>query len=367
MDVIDLFSGAVGAWSLGMHRAGFRTVAACEADPWRRAIYAHNNPGIPIYDDVRTVTADRLRRDLGKLPPVVVGSPPCQDASSANTKGRGVEGERTGLFFEAIRIVGECRPRWCAFENSPMLRTRGYDRLFDAFRQAGYTCWPLVVGADDLEAPHERKRSWILAFNPDSDPGSLCAPTARADGYGIAGQRQAEAPNAGSWEQWVESWRRDGTCWTATAGAQSDCAQSSANLPGDRRGSWVEGRSDPGIAGQQNEQFPQTGDADSEGSQVWQSLGGDARAQFEALERAVGPAVHTWNGGVARHLRMAHGLGARLADIRVSDFKHPGATINAAKACISAHGDAILPQISEAIGRSILRVETALAAVNAAR
>jgi len=337
-ETLDLFSGAVGGWSLGMHRAGFRTVAACEADPWRRAVYAHNNPGIPIYDDVRTVTADRLRIDLGELPPVIVGSPPCQDASSANTKGRGVDGERTGLFFEAIRIVRECRPRWAAFENSPMLRTRGYDRLYDAFQQAGYACWPLVVGADDLEAPHKRKRVWIIAFNaegvrplcwrswrhrlegiagasasrhdPDADidPGRVWAPPSNADRDGVAGQRAAEAPE--------ESGHR------------------------------------------------QTANADSTGSSLGESLGGHARAQFEALERAVGPAVHAWNGGVARHLGMAHGLAARLADIRVPDHKYPGATINAAKACISAHGDAILPQIAEAIGRSILRTEAALAAVS---
>lgn len=56
---------------------------------------------------------------------------------------------------------------------------------------------------------------------------------------------------------------------------------------------------------------------------------------------------------VARHLRMAHGLVPRLARIRVPDHKH-GGTVNAAKACISAQGDAILPQIAEIIERAIM-------------
>jgi len=86
MDVLDLFSAAAGGWSLGMHRAGFRTVAACEAVDWRRALYAQNNPGVPIYDDVRTLTADRILADLGYLPGVVVGSPPCKN--SATPSGR---------------------------------------------------------------------------------------------------------------------------------------------------------------------------------------------------------------------------------------------------------------------------------------
>jgi DNA (cytosine-5)-methyltransferase 1 len=101
--VLDLFSAAAGGWSLGMHRAGFRSVAACEAIPWRRALYSQNNPGVILYDDVRTLTADRLRDDLGFLPRYVVGSPPCQDISSANTKGRGVEGERSGERARHIR------------------------------------------------------------------------------------------------------------------------------------------------------------------------------------------------------------------------------------------------------------------------
>jgi len=100
--VLDLFSAAAGGWSLGMHRAGFVTVAACEAVDWRRALFAQNNPGVTIYDDVRTLSAERLIRDLAWLPDVIVGSPPCQDISSANTKGKGVEGERSGLYFEAI-------------------------------------------------------------------------------------------------------------------------------------------------------------------------------------------------------------------------------------------------------------------------
>lgn len=162
-EIVDLFSGAAGGWSLGMHRAGFRTIAACEIDPWRRATYQQNNPEVRIYDDVRTVTAKQLIADFGRLPGAIVGSPPCQDASAANSQGKGVDGDQTRLFFEAIRIVDECRPRWCAFENSPFLRTRGYDRIADHLEAIDYACEPFVVAASDLGAPHGRKRVWIIA------------------------------------------------------------------------------------------------------------------------------------------------------------------------------------------------------------
>ncbi|HBV12485.1 MAG TPA: DNA methyltransferase [Brevundimonas sp.] len=181
MKVLDLFSAAAGGWSLGLHRAGFETVAACEWIDWRRALYAENNPGVLIYDDVRTLTADRLRADLGALPDIVVGSPPCQDISSANTKGKGVDGERSGLFFEAIRIIGEVRPRWFALENSANLRTRGADAVLAAVEDLDYACWATVVRAGNVGANHERPRSWIIGCDTDQiEQGPVCSVLGRS-------------------------------------------------------------------------------------------------------------------------------------------------------------------------------------------
>lgn len=150
-----------------MERAGYQVVAACEFDPWRRAMLQRNFPNTRVYDDVRELTAARLVADLGFLPDVIVGSPPCQDASLANTNGRGVDGERTGLFFEFIRIVAECRPLWCCAENVLGIRTRGVDRVLSDLEALDYACWPLVVGAGNAGAPHQRKRVFIVAADAD--------------------------------------------------------------------------------------------------------------------------------------------------------------------------------------------------------
>ncbi len=166
MRALDLFSAAAGGWSLGLHRAGFLTIAACEIVEWRRILYAENNPHVRIYDDIRGLTATRLVSDLGILPDIIVGSPPCQDISSANTSGKGIEGERSGLYLEAVRLVGDCRPRWFAFENSANLRTRGADRLLGELDALGYACEPCVVGAADVGANHVRKRSWLIGYDP---------------------------------------------------------------------------------------------------------------------------------------------------------------------------------------------------------
>ncbi len=160
--VLDLFSGAAGAWTLGLHWAGFRTVAACEADPDRRAAYATNWPEVKLYDDVRAITADRLLADVGPVD-VIAGSPPCQDASAINKKGKGIDGDRTGLFRDAVRIVREVRPRWACFENVPGLGHRGLDGVLRWMDDAGYQSWTHDMGSEDVGALCQRRRLWILA------------------------------------------------------------------------------------------------------------------------------------------------------------------------------------------------------------
>lgn len=298
--VLDLFCGAAGGWSLGMHRAGFHTVAACEIEAQRRAAFVRNNPGVVIYDDVRTLNAARLRADLGYLPDIIVGSPPCQDASAANHRGRGIEGERTGLFKEYVRIVGEVRPRWCAAENSPRLRTRGADWILDALAAIGYTCWPLVVGAIHAGAPHERHRVWFIAADTDR-LGSRPR------------QRRQDTP------------RRP---YVARASADDLDADRIAepDVP-------IDGE----VAGQLG---LSAGHSDGEGLAFGQSIGSHASAQLAALERAVGPLGMQWNRGPARHFGMAHGVPGGLA-----------------RDCIAAYGDAVIPRITEAIGNAIRRTD----------
>lgn len=167
---IVLFSGAANGWELGLHRAGVRTVAACERDPWRRQVTAERW-GIPVYDDVRTVTAARLEADGVSRPWGLFGSPPCQDASEVNTKGKGVDGDQTGLFFDAVRLGAELRPAVIGLENVDRLRHRGIDRVCSALERVGYLPRPIVVGAGAVGAEHQRQRIWLLATDASRPQG----------------------------------------------------------------------------------------------------------------------------------------------------------------------------------------------------
>jgi DNA (cytosine-5)-methyltransferase 1 len=165
--VLDLFSG-IGGFGLGLHWAGMRLVACCEADPFCRAVLARHFPAIPIYADIRSLSAAALEGD-GIRPDLICGGFPCQDASVAGS-GAGLRGARTGLWREMARLVGECQPRWVVAENVPGLRSRGADRVLAELEALGYASWPLVVGAVHAGAPHRRRRVWIIARRLAADP-----------------------------------------------------------------------------------------------------------------------------------------------------------------------------------------------------
>jgi DNA (cytosine-5)-methyltransferase 1 len=160
MNVLDLFSG-IGGFSLGLERAGMRTVAFCEIDPFCRKVLAKHWPGVPIYHDVREISAYRLRTDCIAVD-VICGGFPCQDISIAGA-GAGIEGERSGLWSEYARLIGELRPRYVIVENVAALLSRGLDKVLGDLAALGFDAEWHCIPASAIGAPHERDRIWIVA------------------------------------------------------------------------------------------------------------------------------------------------------------------------------------------------------------
>ena len=173
MKVLDLFAG-IGGFTLGLERAGFETVAFCEIDPYAQKVLRKNWPEVPIYDDVRTITADRLAAD-GIGVDVITGGFPCQDISTAGRQA-GIEGERSGLWSECARLLGEIRPRYAIFENvTNLLNGDGGDwfkRVLGDISALGYDAEWHCIPASAIGAHHHRDRIWIIAYpNSDSESG----------------------------------------------------------------------------------------------------------------------------------------------------------------------------------------------------
>jgi len=162
MNELALFAGA-GGGILGGLLLGWRTVCAVEFDEHaRNVLVARQNDGclepFPIWDDVRTFDGKPWRGIVD----VVSGGFPCQDISSAG-KGAGIDGERSGLWEEMRRIIGEIRPAFAFVENSPMLLVRGIERVLGDLAEMGYdTRWG-TIRADHAGLPHGRERIWIIS------------------------------------------------------------------------------------------------------------------------------------------------------------------------------------------------------------
>lgn len=174
--VLDLFSG-IGAYALGVERAGMKVVAFCESEEFPRRVLRKHWPDVPIYEDVRTLTADTLRRD-GIAVDVIVGGWPCQDISPAGTRA-GLDGARSGLWSEIARLAGEVRPHVLILENSsallgspPEQPGRDFGRVLGDLAALGYDAEWHCLPAAAFDAPHIRDRLWIVASaDADSEHG----------------------------------------------------------------------------------------------------------------------------------------------------------------------------------------------------
>jgi DNA (cytosine-5)-methyltransferase 1 len=167
MKVLDLFSG-IGGFSIGLEEAGFETAAFCEIEDYPRAVLRKHWPDTPIYRDVRQLTGEQLRAD-GIVPDLLCGGYPCQPFSVAGRQ-RGEEDPRH-LWPEVHRLIRELRPRWVVCENVSGHIKLGLDEVLSTLEAEGYTCWPFIIPACSVDAPHKRDRVWIVA-NATSDYAS---------------------------------------------------------------------------------------------------------------------------------------------------------------------------------------------------
>jgi DNA (cytosine-5)-methyltransferase 1 len=163
---LALFAGA-GGGILGGILLGWRTVCAVEIEPYAAGVLvARQNDGLlppfPIWDDVRTFDGKPWRGIVD----VVSGGFPCQDISAAG-KGAGLAGERSGLWTEFARIIGEVRPRFAFMENSPVLTSRGLGTVLGDLAALGYNTRRGVFSAAHVGANHLRERLWIVAYLDD--------------------------------------------------------------------------------------------------------------------------------------------------------------------------------------------------------
>ena len=165
LGVLDLFSG-IGGFALGLKRAGgFRTVAYCEIEPYRREVLLHRMrdgwlDSAPIWPDIRNLAA--IEAD------VICGGFPCKNISNAGDRS-GLSGEHSGLWSEMLRTIRVVGPRIALVENVAALNSRGMGELLGDLASIGYDAEWDCVPACAVGACHERDRAFVLAY-PEGEP-----------------------------------------------------------------------------------------------------------------------------------------------------------------------------------------------------
>ena len=315
--VLDLFSG-IGGFSLGLERAGMNTVAFCEINPYCRAVLKKHWPEVPCYDDITTLTAERLAAD-GIAADVICGGFPCQDISFAG-KGKGIaDGTRSGLWSEYARLIGELRPRYVIVENVAALLNRGLEQVLGDLAALGFDAEWHCIPASAIGAPHRRDRLWIVAHAVREGRPR------RRNGWGKeTGGRSCDEPERPS--------------HNAEAMADADCHRHGANL---------ESGEDPGAAGTHQSEghkrqrlqhilggggavVPDTNNAGLEGR----------GASFRVFTKYPAVSGDGWWSLEPNVGRVAHGVPKRVDRLK-------------------ALGNAVVPQIPEMIGRAIMEADDA--------
>jgi DNA (cytosine-5)-methyltransferase 1 len=159
---LSLFAG-IGGFDLGLERTGgFATVAFCEVDERCHHVLAKNWPGVPIYEDVRNLSAQHLTAD-GVSVDVICGGFPCQNISLAGRM-EGITGSKSALWQHYRRLIEEIEPQWVIIENAPTLRSHGLDVLLSKLAALRYDAEWHCLPVNAFGAPHRRDRLWIVAY-----------------------------------------------------------------------------------------------------------------------------------------------------------------------------------------------------------
>jgi site-specific DNA-cytosine methylase len=159
---LDLFSG-IGGFAYALRDIA-KPVAYCEIDPFAQDILRRNVrygrlPEAPIHDDVRTMVPppDDCR--------ILTAGFPCQDISALNRNPQGLDGDRSGLFREIIRLLRDSPGiQVVCLENSPSIIQHGLRTVLHEMKQLGFNIAWGIFAASEVGAPHRRRRWFSLAY-----------------------------------------------------------------------------------------------------------------------------------------------------------------------------------------------------------
>ena len=202
LKVASFFAG-IGGFDLGFERAGMEVVFQCEINKFGQSVLRKHWPNILLINDIKSVNA----RDVPNEASLWCGGFPCQDLSSANQgKRKGLEGERSGLFYEFCRLVSEKKPKWIVLENVPGLLNshngEDFRCVLEELDELGYGLSWRVFDAKYFGTPQRRRRVYIVGSYRTLDaarvlfePGAIKIVAKQGVGEKFSGSRRFKGSN----------------------------------------------------------------------------------------------------------------------------------------------------------------------------
>ena len=158
----SLFSG-IGGFDLAAEWAGWENIFHCEWNPFGQKVLAHHFPNSKSYNDITKTNFSIHRGEID----VLTGGFPCQPYSQAG-KRLGKEDERH-LWPEMLRAIREIKPRWVVGENVLGIVNWNGGMVFEEVQleleTEGYEVQTYILPAASVGAPHQRYRTWFVAYS----------------------------------------------------------------------------------------------------------------------------------------------------------------------------------------------------------
>lgn len=340
---IDFYSAfaSIGGFDLGFERAGMTCIGQAELIEARRGVLARHWPDVPQQGDICDVTGDSIGN-----PDLICGGFPCKDLTIGKGHRKGLDGARSGLYFEFTRLVGEylrlvehARPRWLVLENTPGLLTsnggRDLARVAVGLEELGYGWAYRVVDGRHLGTAQRRPRVVVVAHRGgdprpalavlgDGEAGRETAPSSRV-GRGPRGLRPAGSPadSAGAL-----IWRK-----SARARASLDAGGYETWVPAEHSNTLT--GFDGGLADRQTHLLLQDGRLRTLTLTEWERLSGFPDGWTDTLAQSERFATL----GDCFHVGTAEWLGRRLLAVHEGLAAHPTLFADLAEHSPAAVGD----------------------------
>ena len=362
LKTLDLFSG-IGGFSIGLERAGFKTIAFCEMDKYCQLILKKHWKDIKIYDDVRQITRQQYEQDGCELPEVITGGFPCQPFSVAGRQ-KG-SGDNRYLWPEMFRVIKEFKPRWIIAEN-----VRGIVNIQDGvvfenvctdLESQGYETQTFIIPAAGVGAPHRRDRVWIVGYSehngsPSTTQSRSTSTTSNNNTQGKDTARKSQGTSRPNNSEIMENSRR------TIRGEQSSRNKESIGSGTSQKTERTFDRDSITGSSEREKIMANTESIGSNGREIHQSKkeSGEERI-FRSEIGGVSSNMANTNSDRKKWNQSEDRQGSRIKQVnwwniepnvgRVADGV-PGRSYR-----LRGLGNSIVPKIAEEIGRAILKVE----------